>query len=85
MGERFGLGLGAQHYYNMNMGKWETDPIVLPYFKLNNGGKIGFDVGGIIKETIKQAIDNKRINVKTNPRARYNATIMPERAPIFIR
>ena len=85
MGDRFGMGLGAQHYYNPNMGRWETDPIVMPYFKLNNGAKIGFDVGGIIKGSIKNAIDNKRINVNSNPRSRYNATIMPERPPIIIR
>ena len=75
MGERFGMGLGAQHYYNANIGRWETDPIVMPYFKLNNGGKIGFDIGGLIKTGIKNAIDNKHININSNSRSRYNATI----------
>lgn len=85
MGDHFGMGLGAQHYYSPNLGRWQTDPIVMPYFKLNNGAQIGFDVGGILKQTIKDAINNKRMNINTNTRSRYNATIMPERPPIIIR
>ena len=35
MGDRFGMGLGAQHYYNPNIGRWETDPIVMAQEELN--------------------------------------------------
>lgn len=50
--KNFGVDAGVKRYLNPMTGKWETDPIVSPYIKFNNGQKFGFDFGHILKEAI---------------------------------
>jgi len=50
--KNFGVDAGAQRYLNPMTGKWVTDPIVRPYIKLNNGQKLGFDFGNMLKGLI---------------------------------
>lgn len=51
-GEHWGANLGAQRYLNPMNGRWETDPIVTPYYKFNNGAKLELPLGHLLKEII---------------------------------
>jgi hypothetical protein len=48
--EHFGMETGVNRYYDPFHHKWQTIPIVSPYVKLNNGQKLGFDFGGLLKD-----------------------------------
>lgn len=48
LSNRFDMEVGAQRYYDTYSRIWKTIPIVVPSFRLNNGQKIGFDVGGLL-------------------------------------
>ncbi|MCM1484464.1 MAG: hypothetical protein NC043_09015 [Muribaculaceae bacterium] len=60
--EHFGVDAGAQTQYNNYTGRWETRPIVRPYYKFSNDAKIGIDFGGLIYD----AVDSHR-NHRANP------------------
>ena len=66
-GGRFGVKVGAQSYRSAMTGGWQTQPIVMPYVKLNNGAEIGADVGGIIYNLIRSASSDSRWGVSGNP------------------
>lgn len=76
--ERFGMEMGVQRYYNPMQGRWETVPIATPYYRFNNGAKVGFDVGGLLYQIFHSA------SFKKNPQ-RVNPTIGPPRPRIEIR
>lgn len=83
MGERFGLGLGGQTYYNTSSRKWEAAPIIMPYFKISEKATIQFDIGGILQEAIKHAVQSKNgTNIKGNSKSR---TIMPPKLDLPIK
>ena len=50
--KNFGVDAGVRRYLNPMTGQWVTDPIVSPYIKFNNGQKLGFDFGNILKGLI---------------------------------
>ena len=50
--DHWGTNLGAQQYMNPMTGRWETEPIVTPYYKFNNGAKLELPLGHILKEVI---------------------------------
>lgn len=50
--KNFGVDAGVRHYLNPMTGQWTTDPIVRPYFKFNNGQKMGIEVGHLLKDLI---------------------------------
>ena len=54
--DHWGTYLGAQHYLNPMNGRWETDPIVTPYYKFNNGAKIELPIGPIIGDVLRRAV-----------------------------
>ena len=45
----WGTDVGVQRYLNPMTGKWVTDPIVRPYYKINGKQKIGIDFGHLLK------------------------------------
>lgn len=53
--ERFGTEMGIRRHYNSMYGKWETIPIVMPYYKFNKID-LGIDVGGILYEVLNNWI-----------------------------
>lgn len=53
---RWGVKVGAQSYRSLVTRQWETQPIVMPYFRLGQND-IGLDFGGIIYGLIKSAAD----------------------------
>lgn len=64
MTEHWGTKLGAQHTQDFT-GYGRTTPIVMPYYKMENGAKIGIDFGGLIQNLI----DSKRGNHNFGPGA----------------
>jgi len=50
--EHWGANLGAQRYVNPMNGRWETEPIVTPYYKFNNGSKLELPLGHLLKDII---------------------------------
>ena len=53
-------------------GKWETIPIVAPYFNIK-GVTVGLDVGGILYGILQSVLQNKRESQSGGG----NPTIMP--------
>lgn len=81
MTERFGMEMGAQRYYNPLRGGWETVPIATPYYKFNNGAKMGFDVGGLLYQIFRGASFKSSVKGGKRP----NPTIAPQGPRIEIR
>lgn len=50
--ERWGVRAGVQSY-RTSYNRWETQPIVEPYFKVGKNCDIGVDVGGILYQVIR--------------------------------
>ena len=83
MGDHFSLGMGAQHYYNNTTGKWDVAPMIIPTIKINEKVSIGMDVGGLVQELIRNALNK---NVEENMgNGKFSGTIMPPRQRIPIR
>lgn len=76
MSERFGVEVGVQRYYNAMSRRWETVPMVIPYYHFNTF-TLGFDVGEVIYEILRQAFFDKK--------AVGNPTIRPPHNSIPIR
>lgn len=55
---RWGVRLGAQSYRSVMDNRWETQPIVMPYFKISGNNEIGIDVGGILYQLIRTNTGN---------------------------
>ncbi len=49
----WGVSVGAQTERSLYNGRWETRPIVMPYYKISDDVKIGADFGGIIYEVLR--------------------------------
>ena len=50
--DHWGANVGARRYINPMTGRWETVPIMNPYFKFNNGVKIELPLGELLREMI---------------------------------
>lgn len=57
--DRWGVKAGVQSYRSMITGRWETQPMVMPYFRISQQHSIGLDVGGILYQIIKSAAYDK--------------------------
>lgn len=55
MSERFGTEVGVQRFYDPIQKRWETVPIVVPYYKFNKI-TVGMDVGGILYEILYRLV-----------------------------
>ncbi|MDE7411243.1 MAG: hypothetical protein K2M94_04310 [Paramuribaculum sp.] len=51
--DRWGVSVGAKTERSLYTGKWETRPIVTPYYKVSEKVSIGADVGGILYEVVR--------------------------------
>lgn len=78
MSERFGMEMGVQRYYDAMRGRWETVPVVIPYYRFEKF-TLGFDVGGVVYEILRNLVFDKNRNGEGGP------TIMPPRVSIPIR
>lgn len=59
MSERFGMEIGVQRYYDAMRGRWETVPIVIPYYNFDKF-TLGLDVGGILYEILRSTVFDKQ-------------------------
>ena len=55
MSDRFGMEMGVQRYYDAMSGRWETVPVMIPYYHFDKF-TLGLDVGGIIYEILRNAV-----------------------------
>ena len=74
---RWGVKAGVQSYRSMVTGRWETQPIVMPYFKISGDHAIGVDVGGMLYQIIKSAASDSHNNY-SNPTIPPPLMRMPE-------
>lgn len=58
LGGRWGVRVGAQGYRSVLSGKWEAQPMVMPYFRVTKKDVIGVDVGGILYNLLKDNLNN---------------------------
>lgn len=61
MTDRFGMEMGVQRYYDSMRGRWETVPMVIPYYRFEKF-KLGLDVGGILYEILRETVFDKQRN-----------------------
>lgn len=78
MSDRFGMEMGVQRYYDAMSGRWETVPVVIPYYRFKKF-TLGLDVGGIIYEILRDVVFDKDRGMGSGP------TIAPPRFSIPIR
>lgn len=64
---RWGVRLGAQSYRSVMDNRWETQPIMMPYFKISEKNEIGIDVGGILYQLIRTNTGNGDWGSRGNP------------------
>lgn len=64
----WGIRLGAQAYHSMSSNHWETQPIVMPYFRISGRNVIGIDVGAILYQIL---------NARAHGHGPFNPTIRP--------
>lgn len=60
--DRWGVDVGAQTERSVFNNRWETRPIVAPYYKINESLKIKVDVGGIAYGLLKNYLDGRKGN-----------------------
>jgi hypothetical protein len=75
--DRWGVKAGVQSYRSMVTGRWETQPMVMPYFKISPQHSIGLDVGGMLYQIIKSAAYDKN-DTYSNPTIPPPLMRMPE-------
>lgn len=75
--DRWGISIGAQATRSLVTNKWEAQPIVTPYYRINKRVSIGVNVGGILYNIAKDYIDRKSYNNHPMP-----GTGNPSRPPI---
>lgn len=54
---KWGMDVGVRQVYNSMTGRWETIPIVMPYYNLG-GSKLGFDFGGLLYSAFSSASES---------------------------
>lgn len=59
--DRWGVNVGAQATHSLVTNRWQAQPIVMPYYRINKDVSIGVDVGGIIYNIVKDYIDHRNI------------------------
>lgn len=55
----WGVSVGAESNRSLVTNRWQTRPIVMPYYRVNKDVKIGIDVGGILYEVARLYIDSR--------------------------
>ncbi|MCM1401538.1 MAG: hypothetical protein NC189_05950 [Bacteroides sp.] len=55
LNEHWGVNVGAQASRSPVTNRWEAQPIVMPYYKINGKAAVGVDVGGILYNIIQTA------------------------------
>ena len=56
--DRFGSNVGVRRYVNPMSGRWTTEPIVTPYFRIGKKMKLELPIGNLLKAAIWGDQDN---------------------------
>lgn len=76
----WGVKAGVQSYRSMVYGgRWETQPIVMPYYRTSSGAEIGVDFGGILYQLVRGLSSDSNWGRPGNP------TIEPPRPQPLVR
>lgn len=59
MSERFGMEMGVQRYYDAMRVRWETVPVVIPYYHFDKF-TLGLDIGGLLFEILREVVFDKQ-------------------------
>lgn len=57
--DHWGISVGAKTTRSLVTNRWEAQPIVMPYYRVNDKVSIGADVGGIIYGLIRSYMDGR--------------------------
>jgi len=79
MAEHWGTKLGVQHTQEYT-GYSRTTPIIMPYYKMENGTKIGVDFGGLIQNLLQKQNHGVEVGPGVMPSPKQFIT-MPRVAP----
>ncbi len=60
--DHWGISVGAQATRSLVTNRWEAQPIVTPYYRVNKKVSIGIDVGGIIYNLAKDYLESHNDN-----------------------
>lgn len=75
MSDRFGMEMGVQRYYDAGRRRWETVPVVIPYYHFDKF-TLGLDVGGIVYEILRNVVfDKQKRNAPTIAPPRFSMPI----------
>lgn len=66
MTDRFGMEMGVQRYYDAMSRRWETVPVVIPYYRFNKF-TLGIDAGAIIYEILRNAVFDTNRGMNNGP------------------
>lgn len=74
----WGVKAGVQSYRSMVYGgRWETQPIVMPYYRTSSGVELGVDLGGILYQLVRSLSSDSNWGRSGNP------TIEPPKGSMF--
>lgn len=65
--DRWGVSVGAQATRSPYTGRWEAQPIVMPYYKVNEKVSIGADVGGLLYGILHNYFESREGHGGVNP------------------
>jgi len=65
--EHWGINIGGQATRSLVTNRWEAQPIVMPYYKIDGKYPIGVDVGGILYNVLKNASEQSNGHYRSNP------------------
>ncbi len=57
--DHWGISVGAQASRSLFTNRWETSPIVMPYYRVNRKVSLGIDVGGILYNAVRSYIESR--------------------------
>lgn len=66
MSDRFGMEMGVQRYYDAMSRRWETVPVMIPYYRFNKF-TLGVDAGAIIYEILRNTVFDKNRGMNNGP------------------
>ena len=69
LSERWGVSVGAETTRSIFDGRWHAQPIVMPYYKVNENVSIGANIGGIAYGLLQNYIDSRNARRHRMPAA----------------
>lgn len=67
LSEHWGVSVGAETTRSIFDGRWHAQPIVMPYYKVNENVSIGANIGGIVYGLLENYIDSRNARHRRMP------------------